>query len=113
MEMTMDERYGPCHPVSLAPDGFFAAIAGTTEIMVNSLHGQGIDQPAPGLKIEATAPDGLIEAVSMPGAHFVVGVQWHPEYKPLANPISRALFAAFGDACRAVAAGGGQKRRAA
>jgi putative glutamine amidotransferase len=113
MEMSMDERYGPCHPVQLTPGGFFATLAGTTEIMVNSLHGQGIDQPAPGLVVEAVAPDGLIEAVSLPGARFVVGVQWHPEYKPLDNPISRALFAAFGDACRAVAAGGSQKRRAA
>jgi len=100
MQMTMDERYGPCHPVTLAPDGFFAALAGTTEIMVNSLHGQGIDQPAPGLMIEALAPDGLIEAVSLPAARFVVGVQWHPEYKPLDNPVSAALFTAFGQACR-------------
>jgi putative glutamine amidotransferase len=100
--------------VNLAPDGFFAELAGTTEIMVNSLHGQGIDQPAPGLRVEATAPDGLVEAVSLPGARFVVGVQWHPEYKPLDNPVSRALFTAFGDACRAVAAAGtSQKRRAA
>jgi putative glutamine amidotransferase len=113
MEMTMDERYGPCHPVQLTPDGFFARLAGTTEIMVNSLHGQGVDRPAPGLVVEAVAPDGLIEAVSLPGARFVVGVQWHPEYKPLDNPVSRALFAAFGDACRAVAAGSAQKRRAA
>jgi putative glutamine amidotransferase len=111
--LTMDQRYGPCHPVELAPDGFFAALAGTTELMVNSLHGQGIDRPAPGLKIEAMAPDGLIEAVSLPGARFVVGVQWHPEYKPLANPVSSALFAAFGDACRAVAAGSAAKRQAA
>ena len=46
--------------------------------MVNSLHGQGIDRPAPDLFIEAVAPDGQIEAVSLPGARFVVGVQWHP-----------------------------------
>lgn len=111
--LTMDERYGPCHPVTLAPDGFFAALAGATEIMVNSLHGQGIDQPAPCLKVEAVAPDGLIEAVSLPGARFVVGVQWHPEYKPLANPVSRALFAAFGDSCRAMRASVGANRRAA
>jgi putative glutamine amidotransferase len=81
--------------------------------MVNSLHGQGIDQPAPRLRVEATAPDGLVEAVSLPGARFVVGVQWHPEYKPLNNPVSRALFGAFGDACRAVRAGNATKRRAA
>jgi putative glutamine amidotransferase len=110
---TMDDRYGPCHPVNLAPDGFFAALSGAFEIMVNSLHGQGIDQPAPRLRVEATAPDGLIEAVSLPGARFVVGVQWHPEYKPLENPISRALFAAFGDACRSTSAGIGAARRAA
>jgi putative glutamine amidotransferase len=111
--LTMDERYGPCHPVTLAPDGFLYEIAGTTEIMVNSLHGQGVDQPAPRLRVEATAPDGLVEAVSLPGARFVVGVQWHPEYKPLNNPVSRALFGAFGDACRAVRAGNATKRRAA
>lgn len=110
---TMDERYGPCHPVNLAPDGFFAALTGAGEIMVNSLHGQGIDQPAPSLKVEAVAPDGLIEAVSLPGARFVVGVQWHPEYKPLANPVSAALFAAFGDACRAAKSRTGAERRAA
>ena len=85
----------------------------TTEIMVNSLHGQGIDQPAPGLQVEAVAPDGQIEAVSLPGARFVVGVQWHPEYKPLENPISRALFAAFSQACHATSAGTSAKRRAA
>jgi putative glutamine amidotransferase len=113
MEMSMDERYGPCHPVTLTPDGFFAALTGATEIMVNSLHGQGIDRPAPSLRIEAVAPDGLVEAVSLPGARFVVGVQWHPEYKPLDNPISRALFAAFGEACRLTKTGTATKRRAA
>ena len=99
-EMTMDQRYGPAHTVALTPDGLLAELAGTTEIMVNSLHAQGIDRPAPGLRIEAVSPDGQIEAVTLPGARFVVGVQWHPEYKPLENPFSRTLFAAFGQACR-------------
>jgi putative glutamine amidotransferase len=90
------------------------ALGGTSEILVKSLHGQGIDTPAPGLRIEAVAPDGLIEAVSLPTARFVVGVQWHPEYKPLNNPVSRALFGAFGDACREAAKSGtAAKRRAA
>ena len=108
-----DERYGPAHSVTLTPDGSLARLAGATEIMVNSLHGQGIDRPAPDLMIEAVAPDGQIEAVSLPGARFVVGVQWHPEYKPLANPFSRALFAAFSQACHATRAGTAAKRRAA
>jgi putative glutamine amidotransferase len=108
-----EERYGPAHPVSLTPGGLFARLAGTTEIMVNSLHGQGIDQPAPKLIVEAVAPDGQIEAVSLPGARFVVGVQWHPEYKPLQNPFSRSLFDAFAQACHATSARTAAKRHAA
>ena len=108
-----DERYGPAHSVALTPEGLLARLAGATEIMVNSLHGQGIDRPAPDLLVEAVAPDGQIEAVSLPGARFVVGVQWHPEYKALENPFSRALFAAFSQACHATRAGSAAKRRAA
>jgi putative glutamine amidotransferase len=111
--MTLDERYGPAHGVALTPDGFLARLAGADEIMVNSLHGQGIDRPAPGLLVEAVAPDGQIEGVSLPGARFVIGVQWHPEYKPLENPFSRALFAAFAQACHATAAATATNRRAA
>ena len=108
-----EERYGPAHPVSLTPGGLFARLAGTTEIMVNSLHGQGIHQPAPKLVVEAVAPDGQIETVSLPGARFVVGVQWHPEYKPLQNPFSRSLFDAFAQACHATSARTAAKRHAA
>jgi putative glutamine amidotransferase len=112
--MTLDQRYGPAHPVKLSAGGRLSELAGGVgEIMVNSLHGQGIDRPAPDLFVEAVAPDGQIEAVSLPGARFVVGVQWHPEYKPLENPVSRALFAAFAQACHAGAAGDAVNRRAA
>jgi putative glutamine amidotransferase len=108
-----DGPYGPAHSVALIPGGLFAMLADSEEIMVNSLHSQGIDRPAPGLRVEAVAPDGLIEGVSLPQARFVVGVQWHPEYKVLENPISTALFAAFGRACLAVAAGPAPAVRAA
>lgn len=111
--MTVDERYAPAHSVALTPDGSLARLAGAIEIMVNSLHGQGIDQPAPELLVEAVAPDGQIEGVSLPGARFVVGVQWHPEYKATENPFSRALFGAFSQACHAIIAGPAANRRAA
>jgi putative glutamine amidotransferase len=91
--------YGPAHSVMLTKGGLLASLAGAGEVMVNSLHSQGIDRPAPGLRVEAVAPDGQIEAVSLPGARFVVGVQWHPEYKVLDNPFSSALFSAFAGAC--------------
>ncbi|MBV9378998.1 MAG: gamma-glutamyl-gamma-aminobutyrate hydrolase family protein, partial [Alphaproteobacteria bacterium] len=70
------------------------------EVMVNSLHSQGIDRLGSTLRVEAVAPDGQIEAVNLPDARFVVGVQWHPEYRVLENPLSRALFAIFAEACR-------------
>jgi putative glutamine amidotransferase len=112
-KMTLDQRYGPAHPVQLSEGGRLTELAGAGEVMVNSLHGQGIDRPGPGLFVEAVAPDGQIEGVSLPGARFVVGVQWHPEYKPLENPFSRALFAAFAQACHATAAVAATNRRAA
>jgi putative glutamine amidotransferase len=100
-----DGPYGPAHAVTLTPGGLLAPLAGTLEVIVNSLHSQGIDRAAPRLCVEAVAPDGQIEAVSLPEARFVVGVQWHPEYKALENPFSRALFVAFARACGATFAG--------
>lgn len=95
------QRYGLAHPVSLTAGGFLAPLAGTTEIQVNSLHGQGIARLADDLLVDAVAPDGLVEAAYHPGRHFVVGVQWHPEWTFAEDPVSRALFAAFGRAARA------------
>lgn len=104
-EAPLDVQYGPAHPVRLTPGGKLAALAGgAAELTVNSLHGQGVDRLAPGLFVEATAPDGLIEAVSAADHPFAVGVQWHPEWNFTANPFSSALFAAFGAAARAQAA---------
>jgi putative glutamine amidotransferase len=100
-----DGPYGPAHSVAITPGGLLFALIGRDEIMVNSLHGQGINAVAPRLRVEAVAPDGQIEAVTLPQARFVLGVQWHPEYKVMENPVSAALFAAFGEACRAAGAG--------
>jgi putative glutamine amidotransferase len=108
-----DGHYGPAHGVALTPGGLLAGLADASEIMVNSLHSQGIDRPAPDLRVEGVAPDGQIEAVCLPGARFVVGVQWHPEYKALENPFSRALFAAFSRACSTRQTGISEAARAA
>jgi putative glutamine amidotransferase len=97
-----DIKYGPRHTLRLTEGGAFEKIAGTREIEVNSLHAQGIDRLADALEIEGTAPDGLIEAVSVRNAPaFALGVQWHPEYKAAQNPFSTKLYKAFGKACLA------------
>lgn len=97
---TLDQKYGPKHLIRVT--GKLAKILGAREAMVNSLHGQAIDQPGNGLVPEAWAPDGTIEAVSAPGAPgFVLGLQWHPEWRFAEHPASVAIFRAFGEACRA------------
>ncbi|TFW20667.1 gamma-glutamyl-gamma-aminobutyrate hydrolase family protein [Duganella callida] len=101
-DQPLDQQYAPSHRVLLDPGGRLAQIlGGAAEIMVNSLHGQGIRQLAPGLAVEARADDGLVEAYRVADAKgFTLAVQWHPEWKFADNPDSVKLFRAFGDACR-------------
>jgi putative glutamine amidotransferase len=98
-------RTGKAHQVAIEHGGLLHGIVGRTDLAVNSLHNQAVCRLATALKVEATAPDGTIEGVSMPSARgFVLGVQWHPEYDYETDAASRAIFAAFGDACRTYAA---------
>lgn len=97
----LEVQYGPAHAVSLEPDGFLCALAGSRTVTVNSLHAQGVETLGSGLAVEARAPDGLIEAFRVSdGPGFAVAVQWHPEWQVMGNALSRALFAAFGAASR-------------
>lgn len=94
----LEVQFGPAHGIAIAPGSLLARVTGLQAAMVNSLHHQGIDRLAPGLAADAAAPDGQIEAVSLPGAPgFVLGVQWHPEWAWDENPVSRSIFAAFGE----------------
>ena len=102
----LDTQYGPSHPVQVQEGGILAQLTNDRTFVVNSLHSQGIDRLAPGLFAEAVAPDGQIEAVSLPSAKgFLFAVQWHPEWAWADNPISRAIYGAFGAALRAQIAG--------
>ena len=97
----LDVQYGPAHDVVVEPGGLLSRIVRERTFPVNSLHSQGIDTLAPSLRAEAVAPDGQIEAVSLPSAKgFLFGVQWHPEWKWADNPVSRAIYSAFGQALR-------------
>jgi putative glutamine amidotransferase len=100
-DVPLDEAYEPVHPVVLR--GRLRDWIGREEIMVNSLHGQGIARLAKGLKPEAFAEDGLIEAARGPDdAAFCLGVQWHPEFAARANEVSKALFRRFGAAAKGI-----------
>jgi putative glutamine amidotransferase len=110
-----NDPYGPAHDIDVTPGGLLHGLTGLERYKVNSLHGQGIDRLADDLIVEAVAPDGQIEAVSVRNASgFALGVQWHPEWRYWERPFDKALFAAFGEACRSYAAakrGGGHEHR--
>lgn len=89
------------HPVHLSEGGMLARALGKSELSVNSVHYQGVGKLAPGLEIEALAPDGLVEAYSArPNGAPVIAVQWHPEWDAASNPDSAAFFRLLGRAMR-------------
>ena len=93
----LDEQYAPAHRVDVVAGGLLHQITGLTGFDVNSLHGQGVARLAPGLRVEAMAPDGLVEAFSLPTTPaFNLCVQWHPEWQAAANPVSMQILRAFG-----------------
>jgi putative glutamine amidotransferase len=100
-----DVNYAPAHDIDVVEGGLLHRLLGERRVLVNSLHGQGVDRLAPRARLEATADDGQVEAFSIPDAPaFALALQWHPEHRVLENPVSMKLFGAFADACRARAA---------
>jgi putative glutamine amidotransferase len=97
----IEVQYGLAHEVQVEPGGLLERVVGLPRFEVNSLHGQGVNRLARGLRVEARAPDGLVEAFSLEaGPGFMFGAQWHPEWRAADNPVSLKLFKAFGEAAR-------------
>lgn len=95
-----DHSFSPQHPVQFVAGGLLQTVTGVSSAMVNSLHRQAINRLAAGLIVEAEAPDHTIEAVRADHPGFALAVQWHPEYHAGENPVSRSIFASFGQALR-------------
>lgn len=107
-------KYALSHPVIVKDAGLFqqwlthSSFVSRQQFDVNTLHNQGVEKLAPSLFAEAVAPDGLIEAFSLPGHAFFVGVQWHPEWQAKDNPFSRILFSQFIAAAVKASCGGNE-----
>jgi putative glutamine amidotransferase len=100
-EDPLDVQYAASHTVDFVEGGLLQEITGKAGAAVNSLHSQAVDRLGSELQAEAHADDGLIEAFTVKDAPgFTLGLQWHPEWKVMENPVSMAIFGAFGDACR-------------
>jgi putative glutamine amidotransferase len=96
---TLEEKFALRHAVTFTEGGPFHRLMGATEVMTNTLHGQGIKTAGRGVVIDGHAPDGTPEAIYVDGARgFTLSVQWHPEYNAAQDPVSVKLFGAFGEA---------------
>lgn len=99
---TLEEKFELRHKVRFAAGGTFHSLFGNQEVMTNTLHGQGIVGESDTIVIDGWAEDGTPEAIYIKGAKgFALGVQWHPEWNSQQDPVSFALFSAFGDAVQA------------
>lgn len=94
-----DERCSRVHDVLIEPDSLTAKAMGAIRISVNSLHHQSVKDVAPGFKVTATSPDGIVEAIEWDGTDWwAMAVQWHPEeMNDAPEPWDRGLFRAFAD----------------
>ncbi len=98
-----DERSSRVHPVEIEAGSKLADALQATRLSVNSLHHQSVRDVAPGLRVTATAPDGVVEGLESPDDDWwVLAVQWHPE-EMTDSPESpdRGIFKAFADRLRA------------
>ena len=93
------ERETPTHPIEVVPGTLLARAIGTEPTVVNSFHHQSAAKIAPGFRVAAKSPDGVVEAVERTDHPFYLGVQWHPERMPDASS-TRRLIGAFLDAVR-------------
>jgi putative glutamine amidotransferase len=89
----------PRHPITIDPDSQLARALGATSIDVDSFHHQAIDRLGEGLAVVATSPDGLIEAVELPGRP-VLAVQWELQEEARLDPRFQAVFEWFVEAAR-------------
>jgi putative glutamine amidotransferase len=103
---TLEEKFALRHAIEFTKGGVFHSLMNAPTVMTNTLHGQGIKTAGARIVVDGCAPDGTPEAIYVKDAPgFTLSVQWHPEWNAEQDPVSRALFTAFGDAARAWASG--------
>ena len=95
----------PTHDVRVEPDSLVAACLGASELRVNSFHHQAVGRLGSGLRVVATSPDGVVEAIESVDRPFTIAVQWHAE-SMVRSPEQARMVAAFAqEAARRTRAG--------
>ncbi len=88
------------HDVIIPPGSRLANLTGETHLATNSSHTQSVGRLGNGLSVCATTGDGVVEAFEGTGNHWLMAVQWHPEYLYGTDPAQMALFTGLLAACR-------------
>ena len=87
-------RHEAGHPVAILADTLLRRIVGNPTMQVNSSHHQAVRDPG-SARVNARAPDGVIEGIESPSHRFCLGLQWHPEF--LIDPGDALVFRALVD----------------
>lgn len=90
------------HRIDITPGSLLHKLVGAGAIEVNSHHNEAVRKVEGGVVVTGTSPDGVIEAIEMPGKRFALGVQWHPEFG--LSPADHALFTGLVEAARSYGA---------
>lgn len=91
------------HTLELMPDSVMERVYGDGELRVNSMHHMAVDEVAPGLRVTARCPDGIIEAIeSQIPDWFALGTQFHPE-ADTASALDLRIFEEFVEAAKEMA----------
>jgi putative glutamine amidotransferase len=94
----------PSHVVEVGPGSVLERLVGPEPLPVNSTHHQAVSRPGNGVAVSGWAPDGVVEAIEIEGARFVLGVQWHPEALASRDPRQAAIL-------RGLVQAAGERRR--
>ena len=89
-----------CHKAHIVPGSKLSGLLPSSEVRVNSLHHQAVDQLGKGLAVSARAEDGTVEAIELTDHPFCVAVQWHPEHLSARRPDQQKIFDHFVSLCR-------------
>ncbi|MCB1644615.1 MAG: gamma-glutamyl-gamma-aminobutyrate hydrolase family protein [Pseudomonadales bacterium] len=79
--------------VDIVAGSRLAQVIDDTELRVNALHNQAVDQLGEALQVCARDRNGIVQAIERTDRHFVIGVQWHPEYLPRQDSHQRLFHA--------------------
>lgn len=99
-DASWEDMFAQTHEIDVAPGSLLSQIVGASHLDVNSVHYQYVATLGDGLRVEATAHDGVVEAISSRDGHAIFAVQWHPEWRPDTRPHDLAFWRHVGNLAR-------------